>query len=508
MRESSESYVWWFPGSPVRVRLALDVVRRMRVQLQLTSAAAAGEGLLFGSTSAGTTEVLDFQSVAAPVTDAIARLAHQKSKGSLVGYYRIEAGDLRLKESDLALAAACFAERYQVLLLIQPSQCGPPNAGFFFHDSSGKVPEVSLMEFPFEPSWLAGEQDQRPRLPEPVRRPLAGIDSAPVPGTRRGAAWALRGGLALLLFGVGISAGSGVLRQWRAGRDPGESLLRPAAPPPSAALSTTPTQPVELSMGLRARRENGDVEITWKHDSPVITAATSGLLSIREWNDQPIRDISLDRAQLRNASVLYSPDRSQLSISLSVSTAVNTVSESVLLLLPEKAPISSSRPALKSGTAGRWKPFSPPASSVPQASRIAPPQLPPEFGGAPALPAVVAQPIPLLEQMAGAPAGGLPENPAPIAAANYHPPEAQRRVAPRMHPQMLKTIPKPKTLEVRVKVDKTGRVTDAEAVPAPGVQRLVLDYLVKVSRQWTFTPARRGDEPVASEFLLQFHFGP
>jgi len=155
-------YVWWFPGSPVKVHLSLDVVRRLKEQLQLAGGKAVVEGLLFGHAAEGATEVLDFQPAAGSVADALASLAKDGGKRFLVGYYRTETGEhLRLNENNLSLARTCFAQPYQVFLVIQPTGFGPPNAGFFFHDSGGKMAEFSLMEFPFEASLLAGEERDR-----------------------------------------------------------------------------------------------------------------------------------------------------------------------------------------------------------------------------------------------------------------------------------------------------------------------------------------------------------
>ena len=82
----------------------------------------------------------------------------------LVGYYRIELSDsLRLTGADLELAQACFTKPYEVFLVIQPTGFGPPNASFFFHDKNGKMAEFSLLEFPFDPSLLAGEERERLR---------------------------------------------------------------------------------------------------------------------------------------------------------------------------------------------------------------------------------------------------------------------------------------------------------------------------------------------------------
>jgi outer membrane biosynthesis protein TonB len=65
---------------------------------------------------------------------------------------------------------------------------------------------------------------------------------------------------------------------------------------------------------------------------------------------------------------------------------------------------------------------------------------------------------------------------------------------------------KPRTIEVRVSIDATGRVTRVEAKPQRGVNSAVRKSIESSARSWTFKPARQGDEPIPSEFVLQFHF--
>src|SRR4029077_14210101 len=99
------------------------------------------------------------QPAAGRVSEIVATVSQDGGKRLLVGYYRAEAGDsLRLNDGDLSLARTFFAQPYQVFLIIQPTGFGPPNASFFFHDGDGKMAEFSLMEFPFEPSLLVGEE--------------------------------------------------------------------------------------------------------------------------------------------------------------------------------------------------------------------------------------------------------------------------------------------------------------------------------------------------------------
>ena len=55
-----EHYVWWFPGSPVKVHLELGVAQRLKDRLEQFPPGAPEEGLLFGRALDGTTEILDF----------------------------------------------------------------------------------------------------------------------------------------------------------------------------------------------------------------------------------------------------------------------------------------------------------------------------------------------------------------------------------------------------------------------------------------------------------------
>ena len=88
----------------------------------------------------------------------------------------------------------------------------------------------------------------------------------------------------------------------------------------------------------------------------------------------------------------------------------------------------------------------------------------------------------------------------------YHPAEPIHRVVPQFPAQLQAMITKSGTIDVRVAIDKTGRVTKAEVNPNSGFHQLVLERLLSASRLWKFKPARRGDEPVSSEFVIQFNF--
>ncbi|MGB9030702.1 MAG: TonB family protein [Acidobacteriaceae bacterium] len=59
---------------------------------------------------------------------------------------------------------------------------------------------------------------------------------------------------------------------------------------------------------------------------------------------------------------------------------------------------------------------------------------------------------------------------------------------------------------IAVEVDSSGNVADA-AIDSPGPSRYFANRALEAARKWKFTPARTGSSPVASKWMLQFHFG-
>jgi outer membrane biosynthesis protein TonB len=64
-------------------------------------------------------------------------------------------------------------------------------------------------------------------------------------------------------------------------------------------------------------------------------------------------------------------------------------------------------------------------------------------------------------------------------------------------------------VDVKVRIDETGRVVKAE--PLPGTEP-VSSSLVGAARnaamQWRFEPARRGNQPLPSDLVLKFQYRP
>jgi protein TonB len=539
-----EHYVWGFPGSPLKVHLELDLVKRLRDQIQSKSRGPAENGLLFGRAVPGITEIFDFQPAENNVAEAAAAVTDQRGQRMLVGYYRIETGPtLRLSEDDIRLAATAFPKRYQVFLLIQPNGSGS-NATFFFHKDDDRMSEFAFLDFPFDARLLATyehERVERDRIAkaqqEAVEKPAPiQILPAPAPENHRAPAkrfikialWIL-----LIAFAAGVSIAymsirGRVSRIWSAI----ESRLPAAEAPLQTVTVASSAASGEHLMGLHAKRQNGDVELTWNRESPLIAGATSGMISIEDGTST--RQIPLTPARLRAGSVLYAPSSDQILMELAVNRPSGPLTESVLVVLSKSDgtrtyPLQISRPA-PAGLAGSpgipnnppvakaAKPFSVPTTSPAKPSDLA--SLPEEpLARTNPETAATIPPIGLLQPPASAPRVPTVSLPAPVqpeAAAPradqaitispYQPPEPINRITPRFPAVLRPLVFKPLAVEIRVTIDMNGRVTKAEPVSPKGIHKFFLDEAVAAARFWTFKPARRGDLPIASESILKFVF--
>ena len=514
-------YAWWFPGSPVKVHLDLKVVRQLGDRVQNLGVREREEGLLFGRVVEGATEVTDFKPACGSVPEMVEALSNGTPGTGLVGYYRTEDGEtLRLNGNDLALAESHFNKPYQVFLVIQSAGFGPPNATFFFHEGNRQMADFPFLEFPLDISLLAAEERDRIRRSQEaaiVHQPTATATMPPAKQARHpwrfGRSMAIALGLVLFLMGGRWVAtpgwGERLMAIWKAG----------AQPSPAASIPTPP-QGTE-SMGLRARRQSGDLEVTWDRESPLIARATSGVISIEDGNSK--RQILLDSTQVHYGSLLYSPASDQIQMELTVYSPAASNTESVLVILPKMGapqtyaltrPASPAPPPAKEEdrpTIAATRPFTPPPPNQPTGTpRITlPSEVPAAAIPRANLPGILpfvapAAPPPLTKQQPGQQqASGA--KPAPAA---YHLPEAISKALPKYPRHLQALISKPSVIEIRVQIDKSGNVTKAELIPQPGLNPFFSEPALEAARSWKFDPARRGDEAIPSESILRFVFKP
>jgi len=508
-------YVWWFPGSPVRVHVDLSVIEGLQERLQHAGLGKTEEGLLFGRVQEGATEVLKFRPASGrSVPEMIAEFAAERGKLLLVGYYRTGEA-LRLHENDLALFQTSFGKPYQVFLLMQPNGFAPPNASFFFSRGDQKMSEFPFLEFPLDASLLASEErDRLSRCQQATQQPIAvprPLPSQPDKPAKKGrilsriavGLFVVAAALLAALWITNPSFRERSSRVWSgirsAFRNPPQPVVQPPAPAPS-----------HPRLGLQARTQDHDLQLTWDRESPSIAAATSGSLSIE---DGPLkREISLDAQQLRGESILYSPKSDQVLIQLTVNTPTGAVTESfrVIRTAPASTPANPSVKPQWTPVVQASKPFTAPPAAKNTPSP-APLDEPPALSGSPDHPAspvssfaagrIVAPPRPI---------PGASTTPAPIpppaSPAPYHPPVALTKVTPVFPAELRSLAFKPTIVAIQVAIDKNGKVVKAKPLPQERAHKLFVINAVHAAESWKFQPARRGDEPVASEYVLRFTF--
>jgi protein TonB len=546
-------YRWSFPGCPVVVHLDLAVVDRLC--RHFTAPGNSPQGLLLGKIAGGATEVLDFDPVrGSRIEDAqasIQAVVEMSFEHKPVGYFRVTTEpDLSLSANDRLLAEACFNNPRHVFLLVRMQPAGPPTAAFFFWDSRGLAGDFPYLEFLLDSETLSSYEREKTTAELPAARavgrslqpavqatPAQPAPSAPsaAPARPVGPAaprrplrvpWKLGGYLLVsVLVGYGALAFLPLIRAWIS------AISAPSAGSPPAASAPAPVAAMP-AIGLHAQRQNGDLMLTWDRNAAPIARATSAVVRIHDGQAQ--RDIPMDATQVQSGSVLYSPVSDQIQIELTVYGPSSSLSESVLVILPAGgAPVVKPQPRPAS-------PAPPPAAepaSVPlaQATKAfkAPEQRQPAahtpaMDEAPALSTsavpraalslpVTAPPIPTpqappLQPPAATLSAARPQPPAAQNAApklpisEYHAPEVATKMLP-VFPSVLRSIVmRPVTVQVRVSINETGKVTKAEGIREKGIHGLLYMEAERAASAWKFKPAHEGDRPVRSEMVVSFTF--
>jgi len=293
---------------------------------------------------------------------------------------------------------------------------------------------------------------------------------------------------------------------------------------PAAHPSPPSAQPEQSSMGFEATRQNGDLKLTWRRDSAVIRSATSGVLSIQDGNG--IREFQLLGEQVRGGSILYSPVSDQVQVQLTVSTPSGNTTESVIVINPRvgqpkvqavkssaAAAQSPQPPSENASRSASLKTFRPSPASVPAPATSVvldtPPALTPSPATAEPSSLLNRGPLAALPPTVRRPSVQTPAVPPATAAPLYYPPEAIQTAQPNLSPSARSVLVRtPKTVGITVSIDEHGKVVKTSAVPGSDAQQPLIDAALDAARGSKFRPARRGDQPVASEMVLRFEFKP
>jgi TonB family protein len=111
-------------------------------------------------------------------------------------------------------------------------------------------------------------------------------------------------------------------------------LLRQSSKSPSTA-----NQGDTSALQLRVERTNGELLLTWNRDAATIKNATKAVLTINDGEQH--ENVEMDLAQLRNGSIVYSPQTADISFKMEVTgkDSTKTASESVRVLRTRPSPL-------------------------------------------------------------------------------------------------------------------------------------------------------------------------
>jgi PEGA domain len=373
---TSESYVWAYPGCPVRILLNLNVIEQLVSEVSQSAPWPEIGGLLIRSkrSKPGSIRIVDFiplpgeQRVGDPrfklssasLAEAIARCP---SDSKIAGYYRTDVDqNVHLRSTDLDAIEEWFKDPSSVFLIIASPNNARPTAGFFFW-GNGSVAANPSLTFPFEAAKLVAEgwPTQTESLDRARFATWAGRFlkiAARVPEM----SLPMKIGIVSALFALAIG-----IRVFTWNR--------------SAGLANVAASP---SLGLQVKRDGTKFLVAWNRSAPVIANAKDANLVIwdasREaWDgsSDPLY-MPLTPAQLSSGTVSYT----SFSFTEKVKFRLDTVgksgeaaSESMVSVSPASisSPTSSSAPPAPEHAAGNASlPVCAPSPAPPTAVNVPP----------------------------------------------------------------------------------------------------------------------------------------
>jgi hypothetical protein len=309
MRHTSGPYYDWpAPGLPFSIQISLEAIDR--IEADISSRGALGRGLevggvLYGRLGPAAAALYIDGYLPVPCghrrgpswrlsgTDH-ARLDRALRKGPVAGFYRshLRPG-LYLDQHDYALIETSFTNPHDVFLLVRPRAGEVPAGGFFFWEEDSIRRHSTYLEFPFRASEL--------RAPDAAAGPPA------PPVHRMGAGRLATAAAALALMGA-----------WGGEYHVVPHSGRPAA---STQADSAPT--------LRVQRNGSYLEVGWDPSALAVAAAPYAVLHITDGTIH--KELHLDPAQLRAASVAYSPWGNEVTFELQLAGSGIAVTETFRL---------------------------------------------------------------------------------------------------------------------------------------------------------------------------------
>jgi hypothetical protein len=325
--DQPQFYMWQAPGTVLSIYLSLQVVEELTAEYIRTNAGGLPgdiHGVLLGRSMSEpqATYVEDFvliprrgigkSGVTGSASDdelreMVCRLHRGVDAGrQAIGFFRSQSdGKLMPSRGDLKIADRLFPQPENVMLLIQFSEQGDNEAAFFYRQNGKMGRRECIHTFPFDVAKLSSrrpggrrKEDNAPlEWPRPARGQAA--LGTPKAGMRW---WQLLPTAALFTLGT-IAAQT--------------ALDRKAVTPVSPSEITAS---YEAPLGLKVTSLPHQLQVRWNHDSPAIRAAEKGEIRIAEGDVVVTQVIPIDRQQLLNGYVAYTPLTNDVSISFEVKT--------------------------------------------------------------------------------------------------------------------------------------------------------------------------------------------
>ncbi len=491
------SLIWAAPGKPVSVTLSPELIARLEVAVRegLQLLPSRGEevgGLLLGKAkragAAAVVEISDFEPLecehAAGPSFLLSgpdrarleqRLRRFKSKAglSIVGVYRTHTRrSPGLTLEDVDLMSAYFARPSDLFLLIRAHADGLPTAGFVIWEGREIRSVTPYAEFVLRPAPPEAPAAREPRVEPPAVPAPPPVVAVPPPevATHRRPAWK-RWQLAGL-----VAAGivSGVV------------LTGLSRGPERTVVAAPEVQPVTSAKSRPSPRP-----------SPFLEPAS-----------EPVAVAPLSTASIPSIPSAAPPGLVKQSLGSSDRTVpelpVTRVARRRLLPPPVSLPAEVPKPA--------EMPEPPPIAAHAVAAR---PDVPLASGifnvPAPRPPDTFVR-VTLDSSIASRRSGFFGKfrlTSKEEREAGFVPPKVVRRGETTVSPELRRRIKSEVPIDVRVFVDRAGKVEYAELVSdASRLDRDLASLAVFSSRRWQFTPAQTGDEKVPAEVVLHFRFGP
>jgi hypothetical protein len=345
---------------------------------------------------------------------------------------------------------------------------------------------------------IAGESLQNIHKTTTILPPLAQstVEPAPEPVAVPASPSARRSGQSSMLFAAAalLVGATAALLLWNGQVTPAVDASTRTA---DAGASGSPSREFGTpDLSLLAARKGRDLEITWNGSAPALNGAGGGSLFVSDGEGRT--QIVLEPAHLQSGRVLYVPRTGDIEVRLEVTTADGTVlRESLRVLGAGKTSTPSQRVTLDNDA---------PAAPPPAPVRIESAE--PPVGSA-RIDAPADRPR-MLRTVSAAPAQTNQPDTSAARTSNtseFIPAEPIRKIPVVVPPNVRPTLTGDTIVDVKVKIDEKGRVTNAELSPqGPAVHTDLAAAAKNAAFLWQFEPARLGARPVPSDYVIAFKF--